>query len=232
MLFDGLRLILGSRSPRRLELLRLLVPAEAIEVVPPRSAEEPGFDGLNDWDSIACHLADIARAKCDDVLDQVRQRGVSGPSRAAASASRCAVPPIVITADTTIVVHENGDRLLVLGQPPANDTWRETVRGWFRDHYSNRTSRNRTHTAVTAVCVAGLDGRREERVVRTEVTFVAEAEKWLDWYLSTGEPRGKAGGYALQGAGSLFVERLEGSPSNVIGLPLREVAEMLREVAG
>ena len=48
-LFDDLRYVLGSRSPRRLELLQQIVPAEAIEVVPPRSSEEAGFDGLGDW---------------------------------------------------------------------------------------------------------------------------------------------------------------------------------------
>jgi septum formation protein len=61
------------------------------------------------------------------------------------------------------------------------------------------------------------------------VTFGADGQPFLEWYLATGEPRGKAGGYALQGAGSLFVERVNGSPSNVVGLPLRETWEVLRE---
>ena len=65
--------------------------------------------------------------------------------------------------------------------------------------------------------------------MRSEVTFAADGGPFLDWYLSTGEPRGKAGGYALQGAGGLFVERVDGSPSNVVGLPLRETWELLRE---
>jgi septum formation protein len=204
------RFVLGSRSPRRIELLRLLVPADAIDVLPPRSADEPGFDGIHDWPAIERRLTDIARRKSDDVLDQLRSRGARDGSET------------VITADTTIVVSGSDGRLLVLGQPLDDETWPNVVRSWFRTHYFGKT-----HAAVTAVCVAAPDGSRQERVVRSRVTMSADGERWLDWYIATGEPRGKAGGYALQGAGSLFIEQIEGSASNVIGLPLRELAEML-----
>ena len=66
--------------------------------------------------------------------------------------------------------------------------------------------------------------------MRTDVTFRADAKKWLDWYLDTDEPLGKAGGYALQGAGSLFVEQVTGSISNVVGLPLEAAIECLNEL--
>ena len=59
--------------------------------------------------------------------------------------------------------------------------------------------------------------------------MMPDVEPWLEWYLSTGESLGKAGGYALQGAGSLFIEEVRGSLSNVIGLPVRELAELLQE---
>ncbi|HXY34093.1 MAG TPA: Maf family protein, partial [Planctomycetaceae bacterium] len=68
---------------------------------------------------------------------------------------------------------------------------------------------------------------RMTRVVTSRVTFVEDVDRWLDWYLSTEEPRGKAGGYALQGAGSIFIAKVEGSLSNVVGLPLAELLEML-----
>ena len=57
------------------------------------------------------------------------------------------------------------------------------------------------------------------------------ADEWLDWYVDTGEPLGKAGGYAIQGAGSVLVTRVEGSISNVIGLPLEHTIELLRLVS-
>jgi septum formation protein len=82
--------------------------------------------------------------------------------------------------------------------------------------------------ALTAVCLRTPDGTQHEIVARSEVTFRAADEAWLDWYLATGESRGKAGGYGLQGAADVFVERIVGSPSNVVGLPLRETAELLR----
>ena len=200
-------IILGSRSPRRLELLSQIVPREAIRVVPPRDAEEAGFDGLADWSEIQTRLVEIARAKAADVLAQVAQ----GSDWSA-----------ILTADTTIVGTSADGNLHVLGQPPEAGDWQKVVSGWFQTYYFGKT-----HAALTAVCVAARDGGIESRVVRTDVAFAADGTAWLNWYLETGEPVGKAGGYALQGAGSLFVERIEGSPSNVVGLPLRETAEML-----
>ena len=58
----------------------------------------------------------------------------------------------------------------------------------------------------------------------------ADLERRLDWYVSTGEPRGKAGGYAIQGAGSLFVTQVQGSVSNVVGLPLEALVEVFEEL--
>jgi septum formation protein len=83
---------------------------------------------------------------------------------------------------------------------------------------------------LTAVYVTTPDGRFAERLVETRVTFHSDIDRWLNWYLLTGEPRGKAGGYALQGAGSVFIERVEGSLSNVVGLPLEALLEMFAEV--
>jgi septum formation protein len=212
------RIVLGSRSPRRLDLLRQIWPAELIDVVPPSSTAEAHFENLHGWPSIERRLLEIAATKCEDVSAQVRKR--LDPSVA---------PPIVVTADTVVVVERAGGLLHVLGQPPADDSWPETVRRWFREDYAGKT-----HLAATAVCVerliaegTALREERRARVVTSRVTFVADVDRWLDWYLSTGEPRGKAGGYALQGAGSLFIEKVEGSLSNVVGLPLAELLDML-----
>jgi len=79
------------------------------------------------------------------------------------------------------------------------------------------------------LCVRGPDGPTAERIVATEVTFIADVDKHLDWYIGTGEPRGKAGGYAIQGAGSIFITRVVGSLSNVIGLPLEALLEIFEE---
>ena len=55
-------------------------------------------------------------------------------------------------------------------------------------------------------------------------------DDWIEWYLDTGEPIGKAGGYAIQGAGSVFVTQVEGSLSNVIGLPLEDTVALFEQL--
>ena len=210
------RYILASRSPRRLELLRQIVHPELIEVRPPAVADEAGFGDCYDVASIRDRLMEIARSKAEQV-------------RATLNAEEAALHELprtlLISADTTVVITDRDGTPLVLGQPPEHDEWREVVCDWFRHHYAGRT-----HSAITAVYVTTPDGRSAGQLVETRVTFRADVERWLNWYLLTGEPRGKAGGYALQGAGSVFIERVEGSLSNVVGLPLEALLELFAEL--
>ena len=84
------------------------------------------------------------------------------------------------------------------------------------------------HRVLTAVAVA-RDGRVEMRVSESNVTFCPLDETRIEDYVASGEPYDKAGGYGIQGRAGAFVERLEGSYSGVMGLPLFETAELLRE---
>lgn len=88
----------------------------------------------------------------------------------------------------------------------------------------------RAHEVVTAVAVASGGGIQAE-VSRSTVVFRRITAEDAARYWATGEPRDKAGGYAIQGIGGLFVDRLEGSYSGVVGLPLAET-ERLLEAAG
>ncbi|HAB12534.1 MAG TPA: septum formation inhibitor Maf [Planctomycetaceae bacterium] len=206
------RIVLGSRSPRRRQLLAQLVGEERIEVLPPSSVEEAGFDDTDDRPSIHRRLLEIARAKADDVRLQLgAQRRADGIAA-------------VLSADTVIVVSLPGGALGVLGQPPEPD-WQDVVREWFRDHYLGRT-----HTAATAICVVSGSGLIRERVVESQVTFRDQDPEWLESYLECGESVGKAGGYAIQGRAGEAIERVEGSTDNVVGLPTEAVAEMLDEL--
>ena len=81
---------------------------------------------------------------------------------------------------------------------------------------------------LTAVAVATHD-RIECRLTRNRVTFRALTEHEVQSYCGTSEPMDKAGAYAIQGKAAVFVERLEGSYSAVMGLPLCETAELLRD---
>lgn len=210
------RYILASRSPRRLELLRQIVHPELIEVRPPASSLEAGFRDCHDMAGIRDRLMQIAQTKAEQV-------------RTALNAEEAALHELprtlLISADTTVVITDRPGTPLVLEQPPENDEWREVVADWFRHHYAGRT-----HSVITAVFVTTPDGRHASQLVETKVTFRADIERWLNWYLLTGEPRGKAGGYAIQGAGSVFINRVEGSLSNVVGLPLEALLELFAEV--
>ncbi len=85
----------------------------------------------------------------------------------------------------------------------------------------------RRHRVIGAVSVIAPDGRRASRLVRTAVAFKRLATHEIDRYLASGEWRGKAGGYAIQGRAAAFVSSLNGSYSNVVGLPLFETHALL-----
>ena len=85
----------------------------------------------------------------------------------------------------------------------------------------------RTHQVISAVVLAAA-GRQAEATVVTEVTFDALDADTIAAYVASGEPHGKAGAYAIQGGAELFVARMAGSHSGVIGLPLQQTAALLR----
>jgi septum formation protein len=117
----------------------------------------------------------------------------------------------VLGADTTVVI--DGD---VLGKPA--------------DHFDGlamlaRLS-GREHIVMTAICLLRAEGP-VTRLVQTRVQFVQLVRAQCEAYLSTDEPWDKAGGYAIQGRGGAFVRAINGSYSNVVGLPMSETWELL-----
>jgi len=85
----------------------------------------------------------------------------------------------------------------------------------------------RAHRVYTGLAVATQSGAVRRRVVESRVRFKRLSREEIDAYLASGEWRGKAGGYAVQGLAGLFVVRLIGSYANVVGLPLAETAALL-----
>jgi len=132
--------------------------------------------------------------------------------KAAIVASRYAMlEHAVLAADTTVVLDDE-----ILGKP--------------RDHFHGlamlaRLS-GRCHSVLTAVCLQHGAGSSCERV-ETKVQFVQLGRATCEAYLATEEPWDKAGGYAIQGLGGAFVRSLQGSYSNVVGLPLCETWQLL-----
>jgi nucleoside triphosphate pyrophosphatase len=119
---------------------------------------------------------------------------------------------VVLGADTEVVL---GDR--VFGKP--RDAADAAV--------MLRELSGRTHRVISAVCCV-TRGRAEIAVCESGVTFAALGADAIARYVATGEPLGKAGGYAIQGRAAAFVEHLSGSYSGVMGLPLHETAALLR----
>lgn len=122
-----------------------------------------------------------------------------------------AVDRIVIGADTTIEYDGK-----ILGKPVDQNDCVEML----------QMIQGRSHRVYTGVA-ATLHGRTESCVVETAVYLRALSTAEIVAYWTTGEPIGKAGSYAIQGLGAMFVSRIEGSYSNVVGLPLCETANLL-----
>ena len=121
----------------------------------------------------------------------------------------------VLGADTVVAL---GSELL--GKPGGPEEAREMLR---------RLS-GRAHAVHTGIAlVRGRLGSIRTRLVTTTVAFRPLAEEEIERYVATGEPLDKAGAYAIQGGGGRFAERIEGSRSNVVGLPLDETRELLAE---
>ena len=118
----------------------------------------------------------------------------------------------VLAADTTVDV--DGD---VLGKPVDDADGRRML----------TLLSGRTHQVRTAVVVWRINGVRTATVT-TDVTFAELDQPTVDWYLATGEHLDKAGAYGIQGAAGALVERIDGSATNVIGLPLAETVVLLR----
>jgi septum formation protein len=135
-------------------------------------------------------------------------------AKAAASAAVGDGDEVVLAADTVVVL--DGD---ALGKPTDRDDAERMLRALS----------GRTHEVVTGLAVLRGAVTAMDRVT-TRVTFRRLTDAEVAWYLDTGEPDDKAGGYGLQGAGAVLVERVEGSDTNVIGLPLAETVTLLRDV--
>ncbi|MEP0073413.1 MAG: Maf family protein [Marinomonas sp.] len=189
-------LVLASASPRRKELLSLLV--KSFEVLPADIDETP-----------KCH---------EQAEDYVLRMAVE---KAKAAALKYQSLPtfdentIFIASDTSVIVDG-----VILGKPLNLDD-------------SNRMLRllsGRSHQVLTSLCVYHSKHQHFlTKCVATDVTFRSISDVEIEQYWKSGEPQGKAGSYAVQGLGSVFVASLSGSYSAVVGLPLFETAQLLNQ---
>lgn len=136
-------------------------------------------------------------------------------AKAAVAAEQCRKSGGVVLAADTVVVAAGQ----ILAKPEGSEDAKRML----------KTLSGAVHEVHTAVVVRS--GNREvSDVITSRVRLLPLSDAEIDWYIGTGEPEGKAGGYAIQGRAARFIDWLEGSWSNVVGLPVSTVYRLLREV--
>ena len=136
-------------------------------------------------------------------------------ARAAAAAGDLEARELVLGVDTIVSLDHD-----IYGKPRDADHARGTLRALS----------GLTHTVFSAVAIVGGDGGERVGVATTEVTFRALDEPTLAWYVASEEWRERAGGYAIQGRGAALVERIDGDYTNVVGLPVVLLLELLPDL--
>lgn len=180
------RIVLGSSSPRRKELLE-----SHYELF----IKKPNIDeSLEAGEKPMDYVTRIARQKYDSIHKDESDS-------------------IVLAADTTVAMGNQ-----ILGKAQTREEAREMLR-----LYSGKA-----HFVITSVCVGADDFLKQESIT-TKVTFRVLEDFEIEAYLSSREWLGKAGAYAIQGRASVFVDQVQGSLTNVIGLPLKESISMIEQ---
>ena len=197
-----MRLILASSSPRRQQLLKDLGLSFAVV--------KPDIDeSLKPEEKLVSYVERLSREKAEAVARQLE-----------------ADSALIIAADTIVVlgaepVGSEGDGEL-LGKPADPAAARAML----------RRLRGRAHTVVTAFTLLRVEAQPQSitRQVRTTVHMRDYTEAEIDAYIASGDPFDKAGGYAIQNEAFRPVARIEGSYSNVVGLPMDELKAGLSEI--
>ncbi len=192
---------LASRSPRRAELLRQIGVDFAVHDVDIDESRLPA-------EAAGEYVCRMATTKARIAAAQIVDERMVDELTAAGRQESCAV----LAADTTIALDDD-----IIGKPADRDQCRCILQ---------RLSA-RQHQVLTAVALATA-GDIALRLTRNRVSFRSLSTAEIETYCATAEPIDKAGAYAIQGKAALFINHLEGSYSAVMGLPLFETAELLR----
>lgn len=192
------RLILASGSPRRIELLKKFIPH--IEIIIPKITEK-----IKPSEKPNHYVKRLSIEKASAVSVKIHKKLAKNQSA------------LILAADTTVVL-ENG-RIL---EKPSN-----------RKHAFQMLSKlqGKTHRVLTGYCIVEIQHNCAPiiwtRVCTTLVTLSPLSENFINTYIDTNEPMDKAGAYAAQGFGLGFIDKVNGSYSNVVGLPVSEVLKDL-----
>ena len=209
-------IVLGSRSPQRRELLGSMVGEKLLKIMPPLSSAEADFDDVHDDAGFESRLMEIVLDKYNDVRQQTTVAHLNSETADLTS-------PYIVVADTIVIATNDQHQKRILGQPDP-ENWQAEVRDWMQHWLAGRT-----HEVWTGAIVSKGDQRRSF-IVKSSVTFCPMSDAMIEWYISTSESLGKAGGYAIQAHAAAFVSQFSGSLTTIIGLPLLEVIGALQEL--
>jgi septum formation protein len=189
-------LVLASASPRRKELLSLLV--KEFEVLPADIDETPLYQ-----ENAEGYVVRMAIEKASAAALKYRQQADFDMSA------------IFIASDTSVVIDGR-----ILGKPASLDDSLSML----------RLLSGRSHKVITSLCFSNLQHEHiATKLVVSDVLFREISNVEIEQYWKTGEPQDKAGSYAVQGLGAIFVRSISGSYSAVVGLPLYETAQLLAQ---
>jgi septum formation protein len=193
------RIYLASQSPRRRDLLKQIGVNFEVLLLRTDPRRKADVDETPHVNEPPHdYVLRICQAKAHAGLGVLRYRNL---------------PPFpVLAADTTVTLDGK-----VLGKPADREEAASML----------RTLSGRQHRVLSAVAIA-FDDKIEVRLSETTVTFVTLSEERIRRYVLTSEPHDKAGAYGIQGHAAAFVQRIEGSYSGVVGLPLAETVELLQ----
>lgn len=196
------RLYLASTSPRRLSLLQQIGLQPQVLSVAVDETPRPN-ESATDY---------VLRLACAKAAAAVLPIAIADPDSSDQANAQATTQAWVLAADTTVFAGTE-----ILGKPSS---YADAQRIWSLLPSSD-------HVVLTAVALR-RGNQLWHQVVTTKVHFMAipADEQWFYW--QSGEPQDKAGGYAIQGLAALYVRGIEGSYSNVVGLPLAETVDLLR----
>ncbi len=214
---------MASSSPRRKDFFEALGLAVTI-LSPPENAEPLPLAGEGSAEytiRAACAKALASSELCANgavvpgKTPAFQLDGLREGSSAVSSSSDSCLSPLVIAADTVVVVEG-----VIFGKPQNN----------IHALTMLRALRGTTHSVITGCALVRAGVVLRTFSVESAVTFWACSDALLEAYVQSGEPEGKAGGYAIQGKGGCLVEGIHGSWTNVVGLPLAEMIQNLLEL--
>ena len=211
-----MKIILASTSPRRQDLLSLAdieFTTQAVDVDESVLSEEMPQD----------YIVRMVQAKAEAAAEVIKQFVSSNNNSTATNLEQKQKEHyLVITADTIGVL---ADGVSILVKPTDKN---DAFAMWQK-------MSNTQHAVWTAVQLSVVDSvgkviHTDNILEKTEVTFIELDKAAMEAYWATGEPTDKAGGYAIQGKGASWVERINGSYSNVVGLPLAQTIAAIQRI--